>query len=124
MCRFRNKIEALFEHFSGVFFDHKYLVFFIVLAFIGVMASRTPGISIDTSTKGFLPEDDPILHQYESFRDQFGLDEMAIVALEPDRGFDFLNKPGRIENIWASIQTHIRKKHGKKLPIKPQGERI
>lgn len=119
MSRFRNKIEALFEYFSGILFDHKYLVFFIVPAFIGVMASRIPGISIDTSTKGFLPEDDPILHRYESFRDQFGLDEMAIVALEPDRGFDFLNKPGRIENIRAAIQTHIRKNTGKKLPIKP-----
>jgi hypothetical protein len=90
----RNKIEALFESFAYYLFDNKYKAFISMLLFIVLLASQIPEITMDTSTEGFLHKDDPILLDYEAFRDQFGRDEMAIVALEPEKVFDikFLKK--------------------------------
>ena len=88
MTSIRNKIEALFESFAYYLFDNKYKIFISMLLLIAGLASQIPKITIDTSTEGFLHDDDPILLDYEAFRDQFGRDEMAIVALEPEKIFD------------------------------------
>ena len=37
--------------------------------------SNLPKITIDTSTEGFLYDDDPAVVRYESFKEQFGQDE-------------------------------------------------
>ncbi len=94
MSSIRNKIETRFESFAYYLFDNKYKIFLFFLVLIVWLASHIPGITIDTSTEGFLHEDDPILLDYEAFRDQFGRDEMAIVAFEPKKVFDgaFLKK--------------------------------
>ncbi len=100
MVSIRNKIEKGFESFAYSIYDHKYkalcLMFIMVLSF----ASQIPKITLDTSTEGFLHENDPILLEYEAFRDQFGRDEMAIVALEPGNIFDieFLNTLKALHN--------------------------
>ncbi len=94
MSSIRNKIETLFESFAYYLFDNKYKIFIFMLLVIVLLASRIPGITIDTSTEGFLHKNDSILLDYEAFRDQFGRDEMAIVAIEPEKVFDlkFLEK--------------------------------
>ena len=94
MTSLRNKIETAFESFAYYLFDNKYKIFISMLVFIGLLASQILKITIDTSTEGFLHESDPILLDYEAFRDQFGRDEMAIIALEPEQVFDlnFLKK--------------------------------
>ena len=94
MSSIRNKIETLFESFAYSLFDNKYKIFIFMLLVIVLLASRIPGITIDTSTEGFLHKNDSILLDYEAFRDQFGRDEMAIVAIEPEKVFDlkFLEK--------------------------------
>jgi len=94
MSSIRNKIETLFESFAYFLFDNKYKIFIFMLLVIVLLALRIPGIAIDTSTEGFLHKNDSILLDYEAFRDQFGRDEMAIVAIEPEKVFDlkFLEK--------------------------------
>lgn len=94
MSSIRNKIETQFESFAYYLFDHKYKIFIFMLLVIALLTSRIPGITIDTSTEGFLHKNDSILLDYEAFRDQFGRDEMAIVAIEPEKVFDlkFLEK--------------------------------
>jgi uncharacterized protein len=88
MTAIRNKIESAFEAFAYYLFDNKYKVSVIMLIFFALFASQLPKLTIDTSTEGFLHANDPILLDYESFRDQFGRDEMAIVTLEPEKVFD------------------------------------
>ena len=88
MTSIRNKIEAWFEFFAYYLFDNKYKMFIFMLVMILGLASQIPKITIDTSTEGFLHDDDPILLDYEAFRDQFGRDEMAIVALESKNVFN------------------------------------
>ncbi len=88
MTSIRNKIESTFEVFAYYLFDNKYKISVIMLILFTLFASQLPKLTIDTSTEGFLHPRDPILLDYESFRDQFGRDEMAIITLEPKKVFD------------------------------------
>jgi predicted RND superfamily exporter protein len=58
------------------------------------LVSQIPKLEIDTSTEGFLHDDDPTLLAYNAFRDQFGRDEVIIVAIKPPNIFtpSFLEK--------------------------------
>lgn len=60
---------------------------------IGILLIQFPKISLDTSTEGLLHPDDPALVAYNEFRDNFGRDEMIIIAFRPANVFDleFLN---------------------------------
>ncbi|MCP4669686.1 MAG: MMPL family transporter [Desulfobacula sp.] len=85
MSKIRIKIEHFFEQLASFVYGYKYIVMILMLAAIGLLASQLPDIKIDTSTEGFLHDNDPILINYEAFRDQFGREEIALVALKsPD----------------------------------------
>jgi predicted RND superfamily exporter protein len=49
---------------------------------------------MDNSVEGFLHDDDPTLIRYNEFRDQFGRDDVTIIAIETPDVFDlgFLEK--------------------------------
>ncbi len=88
MSGIRNRIEKWFETTAGIIYDHKYKTVFIMLLFAGAIVSQIPKITIDTSTEGFLHKTDPKLLDYEKFRDQFGREQMLIIALNPPNVFD------------------------------------
>ena len=94
MDTIRNKIEAWFERYAHVVFHHRLKTIVIMLILTGALVSQIPKITIDTSTEGFLHEQDPVLVAYNDFRDQFGRDEMVIVAIQSSRIFSqaFLKK--------------------------------
>jgi len=50
--------------------------------------SQIRGLTFDTSTEGLLEETDPVLINYNAFRDQFGRDGHIIIAIEPPEVFD------------------------------------
>jgi predicted RND superfamily exporter protein len=58
-----------------------------VLAVVS-LASQLPNIRFDTTTEGFLHDDDPALIAYNAFRDQFGRDDLIVLALQPPQIFD------------------------------------
>ncbi|MEE8483177.1 MAG: MMPL family transporter [Nitrospinota bacterium] len=91
MSKIRNRIENKFELFGRLVFRNRFKALFIMFLFIGALVSQLPKITIDTSTEGFLHDNDPILIAYNEFRDQFGRDEILIIAIQPpdvfDRGF-------------------------------------
>ncbi len=88
MAKVRNKIEALFEALADFLYKHKLAALALILIIAGLLASQIVNIKIDTSTEGFLHESDPILLDYESFRDQFGREEVAMVVLKSKKIFD------------------------------------
>ncbi len=91
MSKIRARIERKFEMFGRLVFRNRFKTLFIMFLFIGALVSQLPNITINTSTEGFLHDDDPILLDYNEFRDQFGRDEILIIAIQPpdvfDRGF-------------------------------------
>ncbi|MCP3898191.1 MAG: MMPL family transporter, partial [Desulfobacteraceae bacterium] len=94
MAKLRKTIESLFESLANYLYTHKFSMLFMVIIIVILFASQIPNIKIDTSTEGFLHIDDPILLDYEEFRDQFGREEIAMVSLKPGKIFDptFLKK--------------------------------
>ncbi|MEN8243935.1 MAG: MMPL family transporter [Thermodesulfobacteriota bacterium] len=94
MNNFRNKIEAWFERYAQAVFHHRIKTILIMLILTGALVSQIPRITIDTSTEGFLHTKDPALIAYNDFRDQFGRDEIVIVAIQSPNIFSqaFLKK--------------------------------
>jgi hydrophobe/amphiphile efflux-3 (HAE3) family protein len=94
----RDRIEKYFAAAAGIFYRHRFKTLIILTAFSALLISQLPKLTIDTSTEGFLHDSDPALTAYNGFRDQFGRDEMVIVAVRGTDIFapDFLNKLRRL----------------------------
>ena len=90
----RQAIDRWFAAWGHLAYRRAWLVIFAVLTVTGAFATQVPNLEIDTSTEGFLHEDDPIRVEYEAFRRQYGRDVMVLLAIETPRVFDlaFLEK--------------------------------
>ncbi|MDX9820047.1 MAG: Fis family transcriptional regulator, partial [Desulfococcus multivorans] len=84
----RNRIEIRFAAFARHLFHHRLKTIILMAAAIAGLLSQLPKIEIDTSTEAYLHKRDPALVAYNQFRDQFGRDEVVIVALKPPEVFD------------------------------------
>lgn len=84
----RIRAEERFEHFSNFIYENKFKILLSIIVMIVALASNIPKITIDTSTEGFLYEDDPQILAYNDFRDQFGRDEKVIIAIKTKDVFD------------------------------------
>jgi len=82
MKNLRNRIEKWFETYAHVIYRNRIKTIVIMLVLTAAMVTQIPQISIDTSTEGFLRPDDPTLLAYNNFRDQFGRDEVIIIAIK------------------------------------------
>ena len=82
MKNLRNRVERGFEKFAYFIYRHRIKTVIIMLLLMGAVISQIPKITIDTSTEGFLHDNDPTLLAYNAFRDQFGRDEVVIIAIK------------------------------------------
>lgn len=82
-----NKLENLMGKWGVFIYDNPIKVIVIVLALLAFPVSHVPQIKMDTSTEGFMHNDDPVLLEYNTFRAQFGRDERVMVALKSDTIF-------------------------------------
>jgi len=87
MKNLHQKIELLFSGFASFVYRCKYITLIMMLILTCGLASRIPTLVIDTRDESFFHDDDPILVEYNKFRDIFGQDDMFIVALKPEAGF-------------------------------------
>ncbi|MDU9049921.1 MAG: MMPL family transporter [Candidatus Electrothrix sp. Rat3] len=94
MSRIRDRIEKKFAGAARLFYRHNLITLLLLAVFAGVLLSQLPKLTLDTSTEGFLHEQDPALLAYNDFRDQFGNTEMVIVAVKSKDVFapEFLQK--------------------------------
>ncbi len=106
MSEIRKKIENNFETFGRAIYRHRIKTLVIMMMFIAAMASGTRKISFDTSTEALLHHDDPILFTYNEFRDQFGRDEMIVLAIETPEVFEqgFLKK---LKALHQDLETKV-----------------
>ncbi len=86
--------KQLFDFISDLIIKHPVVLTMACVLFFAITAFRLPALSLDTSTEGYLHEQDPALIAYNDFRDQFGRDEIIIVAVKPPEIFNlkFLDK--------------------------------
>ena len=88
------RLEDWFGRWSAFITTHPLIVIFFTLAMLAFPLSHVPQIQMDTSTEGFMHEDDPMLINYNKFKEQFGRDERIMIAIESDHIFTlpFLKK--------------------------------
>jgi len=88
-----NKLEKFMGRLGGFIYDNPLKVIVAVIILLAFPVSHVPQIKMDTSTEGFMHDDDPVLLEYNEFRAQFGRDERIVLALKSDKIFtvEFLN---------------------------------
>ncbi|MDH4182818.1 MAG: efflux RND transporter permease subunit [Nitrospinota bacterium] len=94
MSTIRKRIERGFALFTRTLYHHKLKTLGFVVLFAAALISNLPKIKMDTSTEGFIKEGSPSRVAYDAFREQFGRDEVIVVAINPPNVFDlkFLTK--------------------------------
>ena len=96
----RQRIEDGLKTYGRLITNKSWVVLILSIVVVGALGSNIPKIVMDTATESFLHDDDPALLAYNDFRDQFGRDEVLIVAIETDDVFDpaFLAKLKDLHN--------------------------
>lgn len=82
-----SKLETLMEKFGAFIYDNPLKVIVVVIALLAFPIAHVPQIKMDTSTEGFMHDNDPVLLEYNAFREQFGRDERVMIALKSDNIF-------------------------------------
>ncbi len=88
MQRIYDRIDARFRRTGAWIASRAWLVLALSALFTAALASGLPWLGFDTSIDGFLEPHDPMRVRYDEFREQFGRDEMILVALRPKQLFD------------------------------------
>lgn len=83
MADIRDRIERGFERLAVFLCRRRWWVTVAVFAAAIGLASGMARLTMDTSNEGLLHPDDPILAQYDAFKNQFGREDMIVVAIEP-----------------------------------------
>jgi len=84
----RTWLENRFENWGRVSARKRWPIIGAMVALALALGSQLPRLEIDTSTESFLRPDDPARIVYSSFLEQFGNDQLIIIALRPPRIFD------------------------------------
>ena len=85
---------------------HKYLVLVTMIAILMAMIVNVPKITLDTTTEGFLREDDPVRVRYDQFQNQFGHDEKIVVAIKSDGIFELQNLT-KLQELHHKLKTEV-----------------
>lgn len=109
MTNIRRKAEKWFETWAVFFFRHRIKTIIVMMLLTAAMISGLPQITLDVSTEGFLHKADHALIDYNRFRDQFGRDELVIVAIHGDDIFSlpFLTKLKKLHEQLANEVPYI-----------------
>jgi predicted RND superfamily exporter protein len=81
------KLEKMMGGVGAFIHDNPIKVLIVLFALLAFPISQLPKITMDTSTEGFMHPDDPVLLEYNSFREQFGRDERVMIALKSEHIF-------------------------------------
>jgi predicted RND superfamily exporter protein len=83
------QIDRFFYAIGKKIVSYQYFVLALMLMLAIGFISNLPKTTIDTSTEGFLHKDDPMILDYNAFRDQFGRDERIALAIKTNDIFNF-----------------------------------
>jgi predicted RND superfamily exporter protein len=106
----RNQIELLLEQLGRRLYRSASWVMASVLLLVAAAASQIPTIEIRASTDEFLRKNDPIRVEYDRFLEQFGRDDVILIAVEPKEvfAFDFLLKLRDFHEALEEEVPHLR----------------
>jgi len=98
--KLHTKLEHKFEKFGKFLAKNPLKVIMLVMLLLIFPISQVSHIKFDTSTEGFMHPDDPMLINYEKFKEGFGRDEKIFIAIESNSIFTikFLKKLKALHN--------------------------
>ena len=82
------KLERWFESLAGFIYNHPKKVLLLVFVMAAAIISQVPKLVIDVSNEGFFHRNSEIVTNYNRFLDQYGREEVILIAIEPERVFD------------------------------------
>jgi len=85
----RVRLERAFGAWGHVLVRHPWRAIVGSLLAVLALASQIPNLEVDTSVEGFLEPDSPARLGYTAFREQFGREDAAVLAIRTDEVFDF-----------------------------------
>ena len=106
MTTIRINIENWFESLARIIYHNRLKTLFIMLVIIAAIVSQLPKLTIDVSTEGFMHKSDPARVDYDTFRDQFGRDELIVIAIRSQEVFEakFLKKLKKLhEDLFENV---------------------
>jgi len=77
----------MFESWTRFLIRFRFPVIIVVMILTVLLGAQARYLTIDTSNEGLLQPDDEILTTYNSFRDQFGRDDLLVLAIKSDNVF-------------------------------------
>jgi predicted RND superfamily exporter protein len=87
----RITIDRGLERWGYWVYDHAWYLLAACALVLGLLISQIPRMVTDTSTEGFLHEDDPFRIAYNEFRFQFGRDERVLLLIDSGEGHDIFS---------------------------------
>ena len=110
MQNWKWRADAAFAQWGRIIVRFRFWVIGFCLLTIGVLASQLSNLYFDASNEAFFKEDDPILVNYNEFRDQFGRDDLILVAIDTPEIFETttLQNLAALQNDLEREVPHIR----------------
>ncbi len=111
MEKFSESTRLFFEWFGSVIWRRAWGVVGVMLLLTIGLGSQLPKLTIDTSTESFFHQTDPVILKYHQFQEQFGRDDIIILALNPPEVFsrDFFERLEALHSAIESDVPHIEK---------------
>jgi predicted RND superfamily exporter protein len=111
MSNKKSRIDAMFAAQTRVIIRFRYPVVILTLLLSLLVASQVRHLTIDTSNEGLLHPEDPVLLTYNDFRDQFGRDDLLVMAVQSGKegifSIPFLEKMQRFHEALADRVPHV-----------------
>lgn len=106
MANLRERMDGRFEKLGRLLFRNPVKALVLVLATVAVLGSQVTKLRMDTSFEALLHESDPSRLEYDAFRDQFGRDELVVLAIGSENVFaaDFLE---RLQAIHRDLEEEV-----------------
>ena len=106
MTKITKRIESLFSAQTRLIIKFRIPILLLILAMGFALASQIRFLTIDTSNEGLLHDNDPILINYNTFRDQFGRDDLLVMAVKSKDVFTlpFLKK---LQNFHEQLEERV-----------------
>ena len=87
MRNWLSQAESGFENWGRWVIRRPWWVLGAFVLVFGVLLTQLPKLQMDTSTEGFFRQDDPVLIEYERFKERFGSDKAVVLMIRPDDVF-------------------------------------
>ncbi|MFZ8996179.1 MAG: efflux RND transporter permease subunit [bacterium] len=110
MQKWKKSVDHNMERWGYLVVRYRWLVIALSLLVVGGFASQMRHLYFDASNEAFFKGDDPILVNYNSFRDQFGRDDLILVGIDTPEVFnaEFLRKLQAMQDDLEREVPHIR----------------